>query len=687
MKISQLIRLLPLFWMMIFIGLPVDAIVTPIAAAETQQQRQRDKEKAKREKEKQRKQKARARAKAKRAREKARKQKAKQRAQAKAQKAKNATSTASKDAPMDMRTLPNEHFDKGSYLTFAFGTGVSQLNYQIGGDLAYMQQLTGKNNIFFPSFTAQLGYTYYFLPWMGISTGVHFTTYGSMAQLDGQMNFNNAVDDLGTAYQHRTSFSNWREQQQLYLIEVPLQLQFKYKPDKIGMYASVGAKLGLPVYSSYRQTSGVLYHSAYYSQWDLLLENLSGHFDASPYRENRTGKLTGIQTLNAVGIAELGMLFQVHPRVDLSLGFYGQYVFNDLSTLPADQRPDLGFRDVTGYDFMQPYQGVMATNTVSSIHPWEAGVKLGLNIYVGKNKAQRRRQLERLSREFPSLMPRDTLRQKVHDTVYIYLRDTLVETASAVPPMIEEPLVSDNAPAKDTAQTITDQPKSVEKMLDELLGSSVIWFKLDKYDPILEPDYILDSIADVLLDHPELRVAINGHACVLGNDQYNQRLARKRADAVANMLIKKGVDRDQLDVASFGASHPYHYNGKHQLAKDRRVEIIPGGNSQQSQAVGEAMASKRRDVNYSKYKRFLGEETITPGYSLAQLARDHFGVTQYWVFIYEANADKIANPNELPVGLHVMIPDLIETFPRMTREQLTEEAFRLEKKYKRPRKQ
>ena len=75
--------------------------------------------------------------------------------------------------------------------------------------------------------------------------------------------------------------------------------------------------------------------------------------------------------------------------------------------------------------------------------------------------------------------------------------------------------------------------------------------------------------------HPSLRIHVNGHACRLGTDRYNQRLALLRAKAVAELLEQKGVSADRMFIWSYGSNRPYRYNSKKQLSKDRRVELIP----------------------------------------------------------------------------------------------------------------
>jgi outer membrane protein OmpA-like peptidoglycan-associated protein len=131
-----------------------------------------------------------------------------------------------------------------------------------------------------------------------------------------------------------------------------------------------------------------------------------------------------------------------------------------------------------------------------------------------------------------------------------------------------------------TRQVIRDtitiiEEKKAEQQLDSLLSEAVIWFNFDEYKPILEPAYILDSVAAMMKQYPHLKIHVNGHACRLGTDAYNQRLALKRAKAVAELLRQKGISGDRMFIWSYSSSHPYRYNKEHQLSKDRRVEIIP----------------------------------------------------------------------------------------------------------------
>ncbi len=53
-------------------------------------------------------------------------------------------------------------------------------------------------------------------------------------------------------------------------------------------------------------------------------------------------------------------------------------------------------------------------------------------------------------------------------------------------------------------------------------------------------------------------------------------------------------------------------------------------------------------------------DTVSSTRYLAVMAREYYGRSIYWVFIYEANADKLGDPNKVAPGTRVRIPDKSE---------------------------
>src|SRR5262249_30693236 len=64
----------------------------------------------------------------------------------------------------------------------------------------------------------------------------------------------------------------------------------------------------------------------------------------------------------------------------------------------------------------------------------------------------------------------------------------------------------------------------------------------------------LDQAVAYLTAHPEQVVALIGHTCPLGEEQYNFNLGMRRAEAVATVLLARGVDPMRISTASAGES-------------------------------------------------------------------------------------------------------------------------------------
>lgn len=85
----------------------------------------------------------------------------------------------------------------------------------------------------------------------------------------------------------------------------------------------------------------------------------------------------------------------------------------------------------------------------------------------------------------------------------------------------------------------------------------------------------IDRLAEVLRQHPERRVLIEGFADSTGGSAMNQRLSQRRAEAVRGALVRAGVAPQRLEVRAFGEEYPVADNataaGRQQ---NRRVELI-----------------------------------------------------------------------------------------------------------------
>ncbi len=88
-----------------------------------------------------------------------------------------------------------------------------------------------------------------------------------------------------------------------------------------------------------------------------------------------------------------------------------------------------------------------------------------------------------------------------------------------------------------------------------------------------EANPVLDAIAQVLREHPRIRtMTVHGHADA--REPRPARLALRRARAVYEALIERGVERERLDYASHGADRPLREGrGEENAQHNRRVEF------------------------------------------------------------------------------------------------------------------
>jgi len=84
----------------------------------------------------------------------------------------------------------------------------------------------------------------------------------------------------------------------------------------------------------------------------------------------------------------------------------------------------------------------------------------------------------------------------------------------------------------------------------------------------------LDISAQDLKNNPALHVIVAGHSDSTGNPAFNQVLSQKRAEAVRNYLVSKGVDPARLTARGYGDKQPAATNDTSEgRAKNRRVEL------------------------------------------------------------------------------------------------------------------
>ena len=152
------------------------------------------------------------------------------------------------------------------------------------------------------------------------------------------------------------------------------------------------------------------------------------------------------------------------------------------------------------------------------------------------------------------------------DGVYDYLdkcpgtpAGVKVDKDGCPPPVVQE--VKPQAAAK---------PAIIEK------GRQTLNVEFDTNKATIKKDFYkdIDELVDVMKQHQDLNIVIEGHTDDVGSAAYNKKLSQSRADAVkAYMVEKSGIDAKRLTAKGFGEDDPVAPNKtKEGRQKNRRVE-------------------------------------------------------------------------------------------------------------------
>ncbi|MBR6017110.1 MAG: OmpA family protein [Paludibacteraceae bacterium] len=192
---------------------------------------------------------------------------------------------------------------------------------------------------------------------------------------------------------------------------------------------------------------------------------------------------------------------------------------------------------------------------------------------------------------------------------------------------------------------------------------------------------IIQQVADRLNSDSTLYVDVIGMCDNTGSDELNNRLATARAETVLDEL------RNEYDIPAdhcltSGRGKIVGRRSKAKYGPNRRVEIrlisreeyerLKAEREQRGELNGQNVNT---DANTSAVRSRESVNAVT----LTSLARKYFGNPNCWVYIYEANKDKIDDINVMPVGVDITVPELTEEQKHITQAEALEYYNRIKK--------
>lgn len=122
--------------------------------------------------------------------------------------------------------------------------------------------------------------------------------------------------------------------------------------------------------------------------------------------------------------------------------------------------------------------------------------------------------------------------------------------------------------------------ESLERSLAES-GRAIVYgirFDVDSATLRAESEQTLDEVLTLMQQQPALELIVEGHTDAVGETAYNRELSLRRAGAVVEWLVQRGVERERLEARGLGETQPVADNDTTQgRALNRRVELRRSG--------------------------------------------------------------------------------------------------------------
>ena len=118
----------------------------------------------------------------------------------------------------------------------------------------------------------------------------------------------------------------------------------------------------------------------------------------------------------------------------------------------------------------------------------------------------------------------------------------------------------------------TSEAASIQRSQDVLTATFKSDYLFDFDSSTLKPGAYaeIDRVANVLVQYPETMIRVEGHTDTKGNEQYNQRLSERRAEAVKSAIVQRGVNPGRIQTIGYGESQPISSVD----ALNRRVAVV-----------------------------------------------------------------------------------------------------------------
>lgn len=206
-------------------------------------------------------------------------------------------------------------------------------------------------------------------------------------------------------------------------------------------------------------------------------------------------------------------------------------------------------------------------------------------------------------------------------------------------------------------------------LIKKIIKNVKIYFDYDKADLRDDAIPILKNAVGTLKRNSEASILVTGNCDRRGPEAYNEKLGRRRAEAVKKFMLDNGIPEERIRIVSRGkldAVAPL--TDLVGMQKDRNAHFLiaeveevmlpyPGEPEVPAKKIEEGKYIMEEEKRVESEVRVSTKEyTIQKGDTLSKIAREQLGAAHRWIYLYELNKDRIKDPKKLMVGQKIIIP-------------------------------
>ena len=206
-------------------------------------------------------------------------------------------------------------------------------------------------------------------------------------------------------------------------------------------------------------------------------------------------------------------------------------------------------------------------------------------------------------------------------------------------------------------------------LIKKIIKNVKLYFDYNKANIREDAKDILNDAVKILNKNPQADILVTGNCDIRGSEAYNEKLGRRRAEAVKKFMLENGIAEKKIRIISRGKLDAVaHITDLVGMQKDRNAQFMiaeveeimlpyEGAAPEEARQIEEGKyIEEKEETVESEVKVSTKEYTIQKGDTLWNIAQKELGSGHRWKYLYELNKDRIKNPDKLKAGKTIVIP-------------------------------